>query len=120
MSESEVRNTSAASTRNMKDGPWMHSCEATGSDPGQLLDLYVRIVADDTTVSIGENEYVYILKRKILDCKGGTSQPVSSIRIFFYGHELRDDAQLKDCRGIMKSIEAGVCVIGQMATETPM
>lgn len=80
-------------------------------DQGEILDLRVRIVGgDDTSVKVGEKEQVHALKQQVLDCKGTPGQPISALRLFFYGKELKYSATLKDIAGV----ESGVTFIGQL------
>lgn len=95
------------------DAPFRRPAADTNGDPGALLDLQIRIGATDISVSIGENEYVDVLKRKIMDCKGSADQSISALRLFFYGKELKGAQRLKECRGI----ESDVVLIGHI-TET--
>lgn len=94
------------------DAPFRRPAADSNGDPGALLDLQVRIGADDISVSIGENEYVDVLKRKIMDCKGTPGQATRALRLFFYGKELKEAQRLKDCAGI----ETDVVLIGNLHT----
>lgn len=98
----------SAETRQMMSG--------VDQNPGSILDLAVRIggVIEDIRVSIGENEYVDTLKRKVLDCRAPNQNlPTSELRLFFYGQELPDARQLKSCRGI----ESDVVIIGVLSSQ---
>ena len=86
--------------------------EAANSEPGATTDVRVRIEADDTAVSIGVNQYVHTLKKKILDVKGLPDMDTKCLRLFFFGREMDNMSRIKDCPGV----EPDVVLIGYIST----
>ena len=99
--------------KSVNDAAFRMSEEAANAEPGSVVDVRIRIEADDTAVSIGENQYVHTLKKKVLDVKNLSHlDPERCLRLFFFGRELANTTLLKDCPGV----ESDVVIIGYITT----